>query len=468
MNLNNWMKDIDDNVSLTHLTIPGTHDSGTEKIPAGYSHTQNFDIYSQLVQGIRFLDIRLVNRGSELQLWHGLDTNVPIVKWFFDCEVNFDTVLGWCKNFLNSNSSETILMSVKNENDGEDITPNLITHFNKFDAYFYKGTGIPAIKDARKKIVLLKRFKNQEKISFGVNWTAWQDNQTFSFETAGMKFVIEDVYTGEGHNTNTKVDIVNANLTNAADPNNRNDFYLSFVSISANYAATHTPYQYAWGGGGVEIFGYSIGKVDPAMNPSLKDFLTNAQSKYGRYGVVVLDFYNNQKKAPDNTVTQLLINSNFIPLKQDKMYVKSGNAVDYIEMRFDGYWEGAGSKWSGGEALFSIKNDPIVKITGRYNVPYAGKQIITQLRFYLKSGKQYGSYGGLTDGVEFSIGESGYQINGLFGSFAHGGRRSEKGEPDRFMTQIGAYLVKTDNSSIKKTSPAFGVKTETDFCFNPN
>jgi 1-phosphatidylinositol phosphodiesterase len=61
-----WMGDIPDNVLVTALSIPGTHDSGCIDGPMGLAKTQNLDLAEQLDSGIRFLDIRLAHYQDDL------------------------------------------------------------------------------------------------------------------------------------------------------------------------------------------------------------------------------------------------------------------------------------------------------------------------------------------------------------------------------------------------------------------
>ncbi|NQY65348.1 MAG: hypothetical protein HRT38_16850 [Alteromonadaceae bacterium] len=55
----NWISNLEGSVTLDKLSIPGTHDSGASKARKGQAHNQNFDIITQLNDGIRFLDIRV-------------------------------------------------------------------------------------------------------------------------------------------------------------------------------------------------------------------------------------------------------------------------------------------------------------------------------------------------------------------------------------------------------------------------
>jgi 1-phosphatidylinositol phosphodiesterase len=303
-----WMSEIYDQTLLSHLSIPGTHDSGTEKITNnvldgfGWAKTQNFSIEQQLNDGIRFLDIRLKNEGSTLELYHGS----------VDCDVSFDKVLDWVKAFLSKNPREVILMSIKNEDEDQDITGNLNNYFGnaKWKDLFFLGNcrdRLPMMSEVRGKIVVFKRFKyaTSEDMPYFIDWyTDWDGadvgSKTFQIKNTYMNqqfwYYIEDEY--KENDTNKKLKVVTNHLNNAKK-GDRDDFYLTFVSISYNPPFhNHTPYQYAWGGTG----------IDPAMNPSLENFLSNNLGA-NRWGVVALDFYNNH--AENNNIVQYIINSNF-------------------------------------------------------------------------------------------------------------------------------------------------------------
>ena len=73
--------------------------------------------------------------------------------------------------------------------------------------------------------------------------------------------------------------------------------HITYNSIAFS---SHTPYQYAWGGG--------FPKVDPIMNESLKVYLKKNSGKQ-RLGIIMVDFHNNQGK--DNSISRSIIESNF-------------------------------------------------------------------------------------------------------------------------------------------------------------
>ena len=298
----NWMSRISDDISLANLSLPGTHDSGTEKLSAGRMHTQNFSIERQLKDGIRFLDIRLRNKGKDaLQLYHGSR----------NCDVSFDDVLTWCKTFLTAYPGEVILMSIKNE-EGDNIVNNLNNYFTNptWSNLFYTGScidGMPTLGEVRGKIVVFKRFPQATSVTNFVDlYTEWdgknKGSSTFLF-TVNNKytFLVEDEFEEyDTHKKKTKV----INHLLLAKEGNPIDFFITFVSIKGHYspaqASDHTPYQYAWGGNG----------VNPVMNTSVITFLSENPG-LNRWGVIMLDFYNNHGNYSENDLVELIIASNF-------------------------------------------------------------------------------------------------------------------------------------------------------------
>ncbi|WP_278380579.1 phosphatidylinositol-specific phospholipase C domain-containing protein, partial [Chryseobacterium arthrosphaerae] len=140
MEMNSWMTGLQDNISISKISIPGTHDSGARvdaPLLPGTAKTQTLSIAEQLNAGVRFLDIRCRHIDNSFTIHHG-----PIYQ-----NLNFDDVLNACYAFLNSHPSETIIMSVKEEYDASNTTRSFE---QTFDSYVQKnsakwdlGTTIP-------------------------------------------------------------------------------------------------------------------------------------------------------------------------------------------------------------------------------------------------------------------------------------------------------------------------------------
>ena len=71
-----WMSYLDDNLKISQINLPGTHDSGTKRVKfslidaTASAQCQDTTITEQLNHGIRFLDIRLEDDGEKLRLVH--------------------------------------------------------------------------------------------------------------------------------------------------------------------------------------------------------------------------------------------------------------------------------------------------------------------------------------------------------------------------------------------------------------
>ncbi len=151
-----WMKAISDQATISGLSIPGTHDSGTytqdQTAGAGYVKTQMWSIYDQLnILGIRFLDIRCRLIGNGFAIHHDL----------VYLGLDFQDVINQCRSFLLTHPNETILMAVGHEYQDQDSTLSFHQVFlnyvnaNKYldDAHtrelWHLGTTIPTLGQVR-------------------------------------------------------------------------------------------------------------------------------------------------------------------------------------------------------------------------------------------------------------------------------------------------------------------------------
>lgn len=186
----NWMSKIDSSTSLGNLIIPGTHDSATYDIKMpdfGYATCQKDDISTQLSNGIRFFDLRIgyrCNTNDEtLALFHGI----------FFCGIYLKDVFNTFAEFLSSNSKETLLVCIKEENNRCGDFSSLIGNlYDEYSEYFYiEKTMPPNLGAARGKMVLLNRAENNR----GINLVAgWKDNYEEPFQLPSQDIWIQDYY----------------------------------------------------------------------------------------------------------------------------------------------------------------------------------------------------------------------------------------------------------------------------------
>jgi 1-phosphatidylinositol phosphodiesterase len=99
-----WLADFQDSVPLSKISMPGTHD--TMSFYGGDAvQTQSMSLRTQLMSGIRALDIRCRHIENRFAIHHG----------FVYQNANFDDVLQATQEFLSKHPTETIIMRVKEE-----------------------------------------------------------------------------------------------------------------------------------------------------------------------------------------------------------------------------------------------------------------------------------------------------------------------------------------------------------------
>ncbi|QEL62224.1 hypothetical protein SBP28_004237 [Candidozyma auris] len=217
VNYKTWLKELNDDTKLGKLSIPGTHNSAA-------CHTALPSVQCQ-------------GESVTKQLEHG-DT--------------LDEVF----DFLKDNSSETVILSVKQEGTGEwnndkDEFGNVI-----WDKYvkpnkdkFYLGTDLPRLGDARGKVILFRRFgDNNEgrRNEFGFDAHTWKYNCT---EDDRGPFCVQDFCEIEkADDVPKKVEYVKNLAKKASEYNRSNDdgkLFINFCSGSNFFDHECWPQQVA-------------------------------------------------------------------------------------------------------------------------------------------------------------------------------------------------------------------------------
>ncbi|WPO91453.1 phosphatidylinositol-specific phospholipase C [Chryseobacterium sp. HR92] len=276
--MNSWMSGLQDNISISKISIPGTHDSGARvdaPVVSGTAKTQDLSITEQLNAGVRFLDIRCRHIDNAFTIHHG-----AIYQ-----NLNFDDVLNACYTFLQNNPSETIIMSVKEEYDASNTTRSFE---QTFDSYVQKnptkwdlGANIPTLGSVRGKIKLLRRFSSGT--TKGINASPWADNTTFDINNSGVQLKVQDYY--KVTNNDDKWNGISGLLNEAKNDTNGK----LFVNFTSGYKPG--------------IFGIpSIPTVSNNINPRLKTFFQN--NTQGSFGIMPIDFVNAE-------LSELIVKTNF-------------------------------------------------------------------------------------------------------------------------------------------------------------
>ena len=286
---NDWMKYIPEEVQLNELTITGTHDSATFArmsdstqaiFKAEYVRCQERTISEQLTDGIRYLDLRGYDNGSNrLGLAHG---DFCLDYWM-------DDALNDCRNFLLTNKSETIIICVSIEHgDKARFVQTWESNYgikNSQYPWYTSGLNAPKLKDLRGKFYLLSKVGSDNQMLLTTNGAApkWAFNSCDA-GSPNPPYHIQDycnVVTDGKH----KSEVVDETMLKAQCSLEKNDFWINHVSCL-----------------GYTSFGFLDQVINadgiPTTPRQMAEKLNHGHEQtlqrmpFGRFGIIVMDFYN--------------------------------------------------------------------------------------------------------------------------------------------------------------------------------
>lgn len=229
--LTEWQKLIKDDVFVSQLSLPGTHNSAASYVALPSVQCQGATVTEQLKHGVRFFDLRVarpllsfLGSKDDLQIIHG---NFPVK--IPPGSLKFSAVLDELYNFVQEHPSEVPIVSIKQEGkdtwEGDDF-PNLIwkNYIQPHESQWYLEDKIPRVGEARGKVMLFRRFGVKDdglrsKFGFEASW--WKYNTP---NDDRGKFVVQDwCEVNESSDLNTKVTYVNEQLQRAAQYNSTSE-----------------------------------------------------------------------------------------------------------------------------------------------------------------------------------------------------------------------------------------------------
>lgn len=157
--MKNWMKTIPDDVKITGINMPGTHDSACRYVDFGFiSQTQTLSVTEQLRAGVRYFDFRFKLVGDKLLANHSI-CYCRKKKGFRNQILTAEDIVKECLDFLTENPTETILFQLK---EAESHTGD--EFYNVFyEKYIKEAPGmwfienrVPAMGEVRGKIMLFR------------------------------------------------------------------------------------------------------------------------------------------------------------------------------------------------------------------------------------------------------------------------------------------------------------------------
>ena len=254
-----WMSRISDEMRLSSLTIPGTHNSAALREPlAGTARCQSLTLSEQLAAGVRFFDLRCCHQQDEFHIYHG-----PISQ-----NLSFEAVLQTMRSFLRKHPRESLIVSIKQEHrpqgNSRSFSETLQAYIEQQPQAWYREAAIPRLGDVRGKMVLLSRF--QAAGPLGIPATDWGHDGRHE----GTTLFVQDRF--EIPDAETKWKIIRRALEDSLKESNRDRLHLHFTS------------GYRSGPLGMP----NITAISTPINQRLNNYLKKAPHR--RHGCLVLDF----------------------------------------------------------------------------------------------------------------------------------------------------------------------------------
>ncbi len=250
----NWMASIGDDKYISEITIPGTHNTCARNVVFGYSmRCQKTDVYEQLENGFRYLDMRIAVDDSQdreaIKLVHKFaschDSGSVFSNYLYLTDVTADLY-----KFLQKHPTETVIVNFKIEDDTHktaDIQDMLLKEITTNKDYWYTGSEIPTMSQARGRAVLATRFDDEAKSGItGLNMIWSEQDNTIPADipyelnvSDDFKFWVQDRYK---YSVEDKYQAVVEGLENCEV--DEETLFLNFVSTSGDGKIGH-PYGYA-------------------------------------------------------------------------------------------------------------------------------------------------------------------------------------------------------------------------------
>ena len=293
-----WMANLADNVYLSQISMPGTHDAGAY-VDGGFvntlSQTQTLDIQSQLNVGIRVLDFRPAYNGTDFDVAHGYVTLDG---------VTFDGILKNAVTWLANHPTEFVIVQLKNESEDyftqwqEKIRDKLVGINPDYTIEDFNPS--MTMREIRGKLLFMSR-DDYDGGWFGCKISGWPDNEA----KWSRSFYTKTYYESPGIGTIWVSDIYGSRLAGAPNETTKKSAISGMLEMAKNDTADNTWYM-TW----LNVRG--IGRKTDVYNNYAADKINN-YSKGGSYekaGIVMVDWAGDDNYA-GNTIIKAVIDNNF-------------------------------------------------------------------------------------------------------------------------------------------------------------
>ncbi|OCF73596.1 hypothetical protein I204_05439 [Kwoniella mangroviensis CBS 8886] len=302
----NFLSRIPDDTHLGEITLPGTHEScALYGYPISQCQQPSTPIERQLLDGVRFLDVRLRVVGDELLMYHGPRPQRSTLS----------ALLIVLHEFLQTHPTETLILCIKEE------TPPWHPHFSQilykaFEPFLDEWVleeRIPTLGEVRGKGLLLTRFDRDKdgngrwEQGMGIHPYTWPDSRKegFEWDCHGTKVRTQDWYRVHTFlEIPEKFDAITTHLTPTLTLPQSPTFTLSF--LTASYFPLSLPTIIAKGFG-FPSWGLGVEGINSRMCRWILERMSNGERIRA---CLPIDFY--RQCAGDEGLAELLVQMNLM------------------------------------------------------------------------------------------------------------------------------------------------------------
>ncbi len=259
----NWMASLPDTVLLSEINMPATHDTGANAViqdmnsildNASVTKCQKHYFEEQLATGVRSFDVRCNAKASNASVH---DVMIVHGGEHFQCynrkglALSLGEILDISKLFLQKHPSESVVILLKPDaGTHADLARTLAKYIKENAELFWQSDSIPTLRQARGKIVLLRRFEDSTgNKTFGPDLTKWDDQDYGSKkglltmpQASGAKVYVQDAYQQTGEN---KINYVQGAMNDSqAVP--KNAYIYNYTSCTLGFVIDTTRVVNAW------------------------------------------------------------------------------------------------------------------------------------------------------------------------------------------------------------------------------
>lgn len=308
---NNWITPLDDNIYLTQLSIPGTHDTFTyaefsfDGLSGVWARTQTegFDITQQLQMGIRAFDFRIARGGTGIFV----DNTVWFYHGVVRIKLKFEEGLKSLISYLDANPGECAVVLVRHETEINTLygqsdwasKVNTILADSNISSHIVPYSSELTLGDVRGKIVILTRMEDQYESTtlsgYGrlYGWAHGEEGvktATVSSSEGTFPVWIQDKYSIESSDPGLKWRSVKGFMDDAANLTGHSTLVINHTSGYVGTLSDASQY--------IENAGNT--------NPKAYEYLTGNEKPVGNVGIIMMDYVGSRTVSGTDVYGDLL------------------------------------------------------------------------------------------------------------------------------------------------------------------